>query len=990
MKEGNTINNCQVKQLKVLFGLLSSPLKVLHMVLNHLLTAVQESSESLKPNNYVKESNMSNTIFVPKLKHQQLLNLAIVEDRKQKKNEFEESLKLVEIYLKQYRWLDIAEAEMIFDSETGLLWQANILETTFPYYGKDEAYTVLKSLKIGKIEDWSLPSAVELFEIASSRSFPFREGQNIRIQNHQMWVTNVANETINLDQKTSPYISGWSGARFIGKSDVLLKNYINIDGVLKLNGLGFILECHKYNWSIKPWDYHASYTSEAEAEKAFADFKKSIEFIIYYKTQYEKSTAQFPLSQVWKDVDFISTRLPKIESLRFTDIDQGVWEFYTSKALQDSYQKIDSDFAIRARNPELDIRNAKVAIDFGTSSTAVAIRTNGRDELLRIGLQEKDFKKHVLSDNDFENPTILEFIDILELLQAWESEASRPLVDWTTVHCSHEARTRFRENDSDPKIVGSIFARLKQWALRDAEDARVRITDQQGHEYEFKPLQELNPTKGQPLNIQKSYPQLDPIELYAWFLGMNINWRERGIYLKYYMTFPVAYPNEVKEKILASFRRGLQRSLPESLIYAERFNEFSVQELESEPAAFAASALNALKIEPTKEGTAYAVFDFGGGTTDFDYGIYRLPNDDESDEGWDDVIEHFGSSGDKFLGGENLLENLAYLVFKHNQNYCRDKEISFTKPIDAQSFAGSERLIAKTQAAYTNTTLLMSRLRPLWEQGAISQNSDGVQKMALINRHGQRVDCEIQIPQTKLIEWLQERIREGLKNFFTALKVSFEQQHDVLPQVVHILLAGNASRSRIVLGLLGRLENDDSKILHELLLTDMADIFLEESPTFEIHLPLQTDADNPYAPTTKTGVALGLLRVSPGETLKVINHAQVNNTDSPFQYFVGTHRRNIFSATLKRGDIYEEWQEIGAIRGGIFPLLYTTQPQALNGIERGTNGLIEQSIEFSGSDVQGKKVFAKITNPDTIELGLAINIENIDQLSHRRIVQLKI
>ena len=91
MKEGNTINNCQVKQLKVLFGLLSSPLKVLHMVLNHLLTAVQESSESLKPNNYVKESNMSNTIFVPKLKHQQLLNLAIVEDRKQKKNEFEES-----------------------------------------------------------------------------------------------------------------------------------------------------------------------------------------------------------------------------------------------------------------------------------------------------------------------------------------------------------------------------------------------------------------------------------------------------------------------------------------------------------------------------------------------------------------------------------------------------------------------------------------------------------------------------------------------------------------------------------------------------------------------------------------------------------------------------------------------------------------------------------------------------------------------------------
>ena len=40
---------------------------------------------------------MSNTIFVPKLKHQQLLDLVIAEDRKQKKKEFEENLrKLVE------------------------------------------------------------------------------------------------------------------------------------------------------------------------------------------------------------------------------------------------------------------------------------------------------------------------------------------------------------------------------------------------------------------------------------------------------------------------------------------------------------------------------------------------------------------------------------------------------------------------------------------------------------------------------------------------------------------------------------------------------------------------------------------------------------------------------------------------------------------------------------------------------------------------------
>ena len=64
-------------------------------------------------------------------------------------------------------------------------------------------------------------------------------------------------------------------------------------------------------------------------------------------------------------------------------------------------------------------------------------------------------------------------------------------------------------------------------------------------------------------------------------------------------------------------------------------------------------------------------------------------------------------------------------------------------------------------------------------------------------------------------------------------------------------------------------------------------IFGRTIPEFEIHLPLDADPENVYAPTAKTGVALGLLRLCPGETLKVINHATQENTDSPFQYFVG-------------------------------------------------------------------------------------------------------
>ena len=910
---------------------------------------------------------MTNMIFVPKLKHQKLLESAIQADTEQNQIDFETVQTAIEHYIQQYRWWSVLDGEMILDFTTGVLWENPKAVISG---SRIVAKKYIKDKNLKSSITWHLPTKETVQNVVEDKKFPLLKGSGAK------YILQHGSIQLDLDAMwlDRDYPNTFEGNTLILTISSYFKNK-NITEIL--------LIFDQWGWNLLPYS-----VNESEIDYQF--FLANVEEMIWYKNTYENAKPNIDLSSIWEKVDYISTRLPKLENLRFTDIDQGMWEFYTpNQRLQEQYLQVDTAQVIRYRNPELDIRNAKVAIDFGTSSTVVAIRSNGKDELLRIGLQEEDFKKHLISDNDFENPTILEFLDIQEVLNAWESEVYRPLIDWNTVHCSHEARTRFRENDSDPKIVSSIVARLKQWALREAEQAKVRITDQKNHEYEFKPLFELNPIKGQSLNIQKDYPQLDPIELYAWFLGMNINWRERGIFLKYYMTFPVAYPNEVKEKILASFRRGLVRSFPESLMYSERFNEFSVQELASEPAAFAASALNALNIEPTENGTPYAVFDFGGGTTDFDYGIYRLATLEEEDEGTDDVLEHFGSAGDKYLGGENLLENMAYQVFKYNQNLCREKEISFTKPIDADRFVGSELLIMQTQAAYTNTTLLMSKLRPLWEGGSFNQDDSGVLSLTLLNRDGQRIECEIKIPQHELIEWLITRIRDGLKNFFTALKTSFENHLKYLPDEIHILLAGNSSRSRIVLGLLGCLEDDEGQTLKELFQQDLIEIFWENIPAFEVHLPLQTDEESPFKPTTKTGVALGLLRVSPGETLKVINHAQQNNVDSPFQFFVGTHRRGMFSASIKRGDTYEKWQELGAIRAGVFPLLYTSQSQALNGIERGTNGLKEYDIEFSGSDIQGKKVFGRIMTPDSIEIGLAETVDQIEQVSYRQVIHLK-
>jgi hypothetical protein len=208
---------------------------------------------------------------------------------------------------------------------------------------------------------------------------------------------------------------------------------------------------------------------------------------------------------------------------------------------------------IRPRDPARDIRPGCVAIDFGTSSTVVAYETeNGRKELMRIGV--RDFYERI-EPHHFENPTVLEIIDLQALLSEWTEEAYRPGVRWDMVHCSHEAQAKLRDNQSDIYTVSSILTRLKQWALRQSSDHQVVFTDQQQCEHTLAPLTQNNPTRGEPLDVTGDYP-FDPIELYAWFLGMTINWRGRGISLEYFMTFPVEYPREVKEKFSPALNAG--------------------------------------------------------------------------------------------------------------------------------------------------------------------------------------------------------------------------------------------------------------------------------------------------------------------------------------------------------------------------------------------------------------------------------------------------
>lgn len=764
--------------------------------------------------------------------------------------------------------------------------------------------------------------------------------------------------------------------------------------------------------------------------------EKLSEFYALIKEEKKKRAgADLPTNELEKmllEGDYIRANLPILEPSYLTDLGMGLWELYQpTKPPGAGWIEVELGKPWEARNPERDVRNGVVAIDFGTSSTVVACREQGKTRLLRVGID--DFFK-TPSEKDYENPTVLEFIHLPNLMSAWQADAYRPFTRWDDIHFSHAALENYRTKQLEHGVVSSLLTSIKQWPLNNKHQEPLRIVDQKtGTEIEIPYVNNPLPNPGEPLTVS-SHDSLDPLELYAYYLGLFINQRSYGLFLEYYMTFPVTYSAEVKERIRNAFYRGLQRSLPPSLIQSPAFKGFSVKEEASEPAAYAACALEELKVEPTSQGVPYAVFDFGGGTSDFDFGIFRLPKAEEEAQGYEKVIERIGANGDTYLGGENLIANLAYLVFQDNVETCRNQQTPFVCPVDAELFPGHEGLVDLSNTAQTNSSLLMARLRPLWEEfswdekieaskeprprrasdrlgdvlrsvicsddfdiAGFTHGEDNVETIALdlLDRHRNKVSVTFNIDRDRLNSYLIKRVGRGIKSFFIAMNQAFANL-PATPKEIRILLAGNASRSLLVQSLFSALLQDrmegwipEATTHQEIMpianntLRDLIDC------RFLVHRPPIGDPRSPYRPTAKTGVAIGLLKLIPGEPLLATGTWKQQGADAvPFQFFVGGVKKGCFRPALQRGPCDDTWHEIGAPIRGVFILYYTTSASAALGtLKRGDAELKEKSLHIDSA--QNEQIFARIYSHDSIEIVSAPSIDHVnEECSYREIINL--
>lgn len=651
------------------------------------------------------------------------------------------------------------------------------------------------------------------------------------------------------------------------------------------------------------------------------------------------------------------------------DPNRGHWELWEMSDKIDSSlnNEITADLGsgLVARNPIYDIKyDSVVGIDFGTKSTVVAYQET-RDNTMPMRIGRGRISKKA-DKTDYENPTVMNVINFTDFINEYRKTKGRPKTKWNDITVSHTAFESLISSDS--KNYYSYMTDLKKWA--GTKNKILRIKDKKGFDITLKPFLDMD--------LDNDF---NPIEIYAYYIGLYINNMHNGIYLDYILSFPVNFEKAVRERILKSFEKGIKKSLPESVSdNADVMKNFRVKGGTSEPAAYAICALKEYGFKPSKnEKDFYGVFDFGGGTTDFNFGVFTEASEREKRR-FDFNIKHFGSSGDLYLGGENLLEMISYHVFKMNQDILRENNITFTLPFECERFPGSELLINNSEEANLNTKQLIEKLRPVLEKPSNykDQFKDNMIKLNFFDRAGKEVKgINLKVDLNELDDIMKNRIEMGIKSFFDSLIHSFNLSsssniNDILS--VNIFLAGNASKSILVKQLMDKysevyqkkfgLPSEFFVIYPPLGTKESAEILKKNNKDF-------LKIDSISYPTAKTGVAFGIIETRPGGRIKVTDGNLDKNNEIEFKYYIGSNRRGLFYPQIKRDFEYNKWYNFIDAEFEDFEFYYTTLFSSENNeIDIKDVNRKKCRIDIT-SDSDDVNVYIRLVSPTVIEYTVA-------------------
>ena len=687
-------------------------------------------------------------------------------------------------------------------------------------------------------------------------------------------------------------------------------------------------DIEKYNFSEDNSDY-----DEIEILKSFEDGK--LELPLNFIDEY---------LQKLKNIEKTRLNEKEYDDKIFTDYQKGNWDIFSDSKEDISNRELIKIATIEkyyAKNPKDDIREGGiVAIDFGTKSTVVAIQTqNEKTSLVRIA--GDSYKKNV-EKSQFENPTIMEFTDIESFEKAYSESKGRPFTKWDDLKISYAANSSF--------LGGSkfILEGLKQWSGN--KDEKLIIYDKRGKRIDLKPY----------IDVEDEF---DPIEYYAYYIGSYINNMFTGnIFTKYLLSFPIKYEKEIREKILKSFEKGIKKSLPTSILENEEImKNFEVYRGANEPTAYFLCAGRELDKFPKKENEKlfYGIFDFGGGTTDFSFGICKYIG--ESSNRHDYEIIHFGDDGDKYSGGENILKNLAYEICKNNLVLLKEKDIHFYCPIGCKNFDGYEGVLDNSYEAIYNIKQIAEKFRSFWEEDERSKELDNLDDIGvtllssknnseIVNLKFDKVECE---------EVINTIIRKGIENFMGSLSMLFKEENMGVDKM-EIFLSGNASKSKRFQKMF---EQEIQKIEDS--------VKNKKENIFNINYPIEKiGKKDDLEINAKTGTAIGLLESRKGGRFKIIaKDEEKNNDEINFGYYIGYLKNKKFKPVLDYKVRYYNWVKFLDASDIETEIYYTHQANSIKGELSGENNYLKRKIITISKDYQDEDtyIFIRATTPNVIE-----------------------
>ena len=684
-----------------------------------------------------------------------------------------------------------------------------------------------------------------------------------------------------------------------------------------------------------------------------AIFKKDNQEKKYYYTNGLRE--EMPVLKYYLSIDKERINIDDYDEERLWDINLGHWDLQEEdkEELKEILGK-----KVYERDPKEDVHQGGiVGIDFGTKSTVVVYQKD-KTTIMPMRISGGKLNKKV-DDKDYENPTVIEFRNVENFLEKYNEKDGRPNTRWEDVMVSHTAFGNLTNGPSE--YFTSIISDIKQWTTKEKE--KHYLKDRTGSEYTLAPYLKIDEN-------EENY--IDPVELYAYYIGSYINTMTNGIYLEYLLSFPVTYEKAIREKILKSFEKGIKKSLPIQIQEDEKLmKKFKVKHGANEPAAYAACALKNFKIEPKDKDDKvyYGVFDFGGGTTDFDFGIWKLAEDEDK---YDYELEHFGAGGDKYLGGENIIKELAYKVFTENSDTLLKKRIQYVRPEGYDELKGEGALVNNDSSiAKLNTRILGEMLRGIWENSAI-EDMKVIKPPYLYDTHGEKRgmggddELSFHVSEEKLKDFIKEKIAKGINNFFIKLEDAFKDED---AKEINIFLAGNSCKHPFVNEIFAEYQEK---------MKDKIKLNLYDLKAIE---GLKEKDSTKVMPTGKTGVAYGLIYSRKGGRIKVTNRDEKENmaNEVNFKFYVGKNKRDLFNTVLSPNSKYEKYEYLGIATSDTFEIYYTTLPEAQTGqMEIDKTNVKRISLNEDYDEDEEYRIYIKATKPTKISYAIVKKEEDVD------------